>query len=74
MAHTVTLTLRGWRPVPGSECTRNAFTNLIANNCGGAAFRVNDSTCTNNIIIGAQFQNGVQNGLSLARPGLVIVQ
>ena len=74
MAHTETLTLLGWKPVPGTECVRNSFTNLIANDCGSAAFRVNDTTCTNNVIIGAQFQNGVHGGLSLVRPGLVIVQ
>jgi parallel beta-helix repeat protein len=74
MAHAETLTLLGWKPVPGTECVRNSFTNLIANNCGSAAFRVNDTTCTNNVIIGAQFHNGVQGGLSLVRPGLVIVQ
>ncbi len=74
MAHTETLTLRGWRPVPGSECVRNSFTNLIADDCGAAAFRVNNTTCTNNVIIGAQFQNGTRGGLSLARPGLVIVR
>ena len=74
MAHTEMLTLHGWRPAPGTECVHNSFTDLIANNCGAAAFRVNNTTCTNNIIIGAQFQNGIQNGLSLVRPGLVIVQ
>jgi len=74
MAHTETLTLLGWRPVPGTECVHNAFTNFIANNCGSAAFRVNNTTCTNNIIIGAKFHNDVEGGLSLARPDLVIVQ
>ena len=33
----------------------NVFTNLIASDCGSAAFRVNDTTCTNNVIVGAQF-------------------
>ena len=47
------------------------FTSLAL---GAAAFRVNNTTCTNNVIIGAQFQNGIKNGLSLVRPGLVIVQ
>ena len=74
MAHTEMLTLHGWKPAPGTECVHNSFTDLIANNCGAAAFRVNNTTCTNNVIIGAQFQNGIQNGLSLVRPGLVIVQ
>jgi hypothetical protein len=53
---------------------RNAFTNLIASNCGSAAFRVNNTTCTNNIIVGAQFRGDVQGGLSLARPNLVVVK
>jgi len=74
MAHTLTLTLLGWQPVPGTECVRNSFTNLIASDCGSAAFRVNDTTCTNNVIIGAQFHNGAEGGLSLVRPGLAIVQ
>jgi parallel beta-helix repeat protein len=74
MAHTERPTQRGWRPAPRTECVRNSFTNLIASNCGSAAFRVNNSTCTNNIIIGAQFRGDVQGGLSLARPNLVIVQ
>jgi len=74
MAHAEQLTGRVWRPVPGTECVHNAFTNLIASNCGSAAFRVNNTTCTNNIIIGAKFHNDVQGGLSLVHPGLVIVQ
>lgn len=74
MARTDTLTLHGWRPVPGTDCVHNSFTNLIASNCGGAAFRVNDTTCTNNVIIGAQFHNGKEGGLSLVRPGLAILQ
>jgi len=74
MAHAERLTVRGWRPVPGTECVHNAFTNLIVSNCGSAAFRVNNTTCTNNVIIGAQFHDDIQGGLSLVRPGLVIVQ
>jgi hypothetical protein len=74
MAHAERQTLRGWQPAPRTECVRNAFTNLIASNCGSAAFRVNDTTCTNNIIAGAQFRDDVQGGLSMVRPDLVIVQ
>jgi len=74
MAHAERQTLRGWQPAPRTECVRNAFTNLIASNCGSAAFRVNNTTCTNNIIIGAQFHDDLQGGLSLVRPDLVIVQ
>jgi hypothetical protein len=52
----------------------NSFTNLITSNCGSAAFRVNNTTCTNNIIVAAQFHDNVQGGLSLGRPDLVTVQ
>ena len=59
---------------PMSECTQNAFTNLIAKNCGSAAFRVNNSTCTNNIIINPHFKDNLKGGLSLAQPNLLTVQ
>ncbi|MGA9776641.1 MAG: NosD domain-containing protein [Verrucomicrobiia bacterium] len=74
MAHAERQTVRGWVPVPRTECVHNAFTNLVASNCGGAAFRVNDTTCTNNVIIGAKFHDDIQGGLSLARPDLVVLQ
>jgi hypothetical protein len=74
MAHTEIPTKGGWRPVPQTECVHNAFTNLIASHCGDAAFRVNDTTCTNNIIVQPLFQDNLHGGLSLARPNLVMVQ
>ena len=74
MAHTEQPTKGGWRPIPQTECVHNAFTNLIASHCGDAAFRVNDTTCTNNIIVQPQFQDNLHGGLSLAQPNLVMVQ
>jgi parallel beta-helix repeat protein len=74
MAHTDSRTANGWAPAPKSECTFNSFTNLVAMNCGGAAFRVNNTTCTNNIIIRAKFVGNGTGGLSLARPNLVTMQ
>ncbi len=62
------------QPAPETECADNAFTNLSATNCGGAAFRVNNVTCTNNILIRAQFAKNLKGGLSLARPNLVTVE
>ncbi len=62
------------QPEPKSECTQNAFTNLVAKNCGSAAFRVNNSTCTNNIIINPHFKDNLKGGLSLAQPNLLTVQ
>ncbi|MEI8287931.1 MAG: right-handed parallel beta-helix repeat-containing protein [Verrucomicrobiota bacterium] len=62
------------RPAPQTECVRNAFTNLVAINCGGAAFRVNNSTCTDNVIIRPSFDKNHRGGLSLAQPDLVTVR
>ncbi len=73
MAHAERQTGRGWLPVPRTECAHNSFTNLFASSCGSAGFRVNNTTCTNNVIVAAQFQDNVQGGLSLARPDLVKV-
>jgi len=74
MAHTERPTANGWGQVPKTECTDNSFNNLIAMNCGGAAFRVNNGTCTNNVIIRAKFDGNGKGGLSLAQPNLVTVQ
>jgi hypothetical protein len=74
MAHSEQLTARGWGPVPKTECAYNAFTNLTAMNCGGAAFRVNNTTCTNNSIIRAKFEGNGKGGLSLARPDLMTLR
>ena len=74
MADAEEQTARGSEPVPQTECAQNSFTNLAAMNCGGAAFRVNNSSCTNNVIIHPEFDGNTQGGLSLARPDLVAVQ
>ena len=62
------------QPAPETECADNAFTNLSATNCGGAAFRVNNVTCTNNVLIRAQFAKNLKGGLSLVRPNLVTME
>ena len=62
------------QPAPMTECTYNAFTNLAAVNNGGSAFRVNDATCTNNVIIGSRFNGNRKGNLSLAGPDLVTVR
>jgi polygalacturonase len=73
MAHSEMETPQGWGAAPKTECAYNSFTNLIALNCGGAAFRVNNTTCTNNIIIRPQFNGNRKGNLSLAGPDLVTV-
>jgi hypothetical protein len=74
MAHADQKTANGWEAAPMTACVQNSFTNLSANNCGSAAFRVNNITCINNVIIGAQFTDNVKGGLSLAQPDLVTLQ
>ncbi|MGA2855205.1 MAG: right-handed parallel beta-helix repeat-containing protein [Verrucomicrobiota bacterium] len=74
MAHVEQQTPRGWEPVPRTGCAQNSFTNLAASDCGGAAFRVNDDTCTNNVVIRPKFDGNARGGLSQAQPDLVAVQ
>jgi Right handed beta helix region len=74
MARTVKRMERGRQAAPQTECTDNAFTNLLAVRCGGPAFRVNNSGCTNNIIIGARFEDDIRGGISEAQPDLVMVR
>jgi hypothetical protein len=64
---------RGVRPQPDTQCTNNSFTNLIGIQNGHADFRVNDISCTNNVIIGAQFDGSVR-ALSMPEPDLVTVK
>jgi hypothetical protein len=70
MAHAELFANGHIQAAPQTECADNAFTNLTATNCGGAAFRVNNITCTNNILIGAQFTKNLKGGVSLVRPNL----
>lgn len=74
MAHADQLTPQGLKPAPQTACVQNSFTNLVASNCGSAAFRVNNATCVGNVLVGAQFANNLKGGLSLAQPDLVTLQ
>jgi hypothetical protein len=74
MAHAETQTAHGWGPAPKTECVRNSFTNLIAADCGGPAFRVNNNSCTNNVLIRAAFDKNLKGGLSLVQPDLMTLQ
>jgi hypothetical protein len=64
MAQAGEATDSGWRLSPGTQCTGNKFSHLRVAGCGGTAFRVNDSACTNNLINGGQFLDNAQGGLS----------
>ncbi len=74
MAQAEAFTAHGWQRAPQTGCTKNSFTDFIADECGSAAFRVNDISCTNNIIIGAQFRDDLHGDLSLVQPILLTVE
>ena len=74
MAQTVEKNAHGWEPAPQTACADNAFLYLVASNCGGAAFRVNNDNCTNNVIVRAEFRDNLQGGVSETHPDLVTVQ
>ncbi len=71
MAQTAVQTAKGWQRTAGTECIRNDFANLVVTDSGGQAFRVNDSTCTDNVIAGARFQHNALGGLSEPLANLV---
>jgi len=64
MAQAAIRTAKGWQPRHGTQCTGNDFVNLIITDCGGRAFRVNDASCTDNIISRARFLRNALGGLS----------
>lgn len=74
MAQAGSFTAHGWQLAPQTGCTGNCFTGLIADKCGGAAFRINDIACTNNVAIDLQFKDDLHGGLSLVQPNLLLVQ
>jgi parallel beta-helix repeat protein len=64
---------RGPQPQPDTQCTDNSFIGLVDLKNGRAAFRVNDISCTNNIIIAPQFGGSVR-ALSTPAPDLVTIK
>jgi hypothetical protein len=72
MAQAFESAARGVQPQPDTECTDNSFTGLVDIENGQAAFRVNDISCTNNLIIDPQFAGNVR-AISTAGPDLVTV-
>ena len=49
----------------------NLFTGCVISGNGGAGIRVNDWTCTSNVICSVQFVNNAGGAISLAVPGLI---
>lgn len=59
-------TPHGWQPLAHSQCTDNLFTGFSAVNCGGAAFHVNDTACTNNVVSNSKVGVALHDALPLA--------
>jgi hypothetical protein len=55
----------------GTAATGNTFSDLTVSGSAQAGLRVNDASCTNNLVVGAQFA-GNQGCISEAVPGLVL--
>ena len=71
MSHAAEKDARGeWVMDPGTQCEGNSFVGLVVRDCYGPAFRVNETTCTNTLLIGAQLVNN-PTGLSEVATGLV---
>lgn len=64
---------RGPKPEPDTECSGNLFIGLLDIKNGRAAFRVNDISCTNNVIVDPEFGGSVR-ALSTPVPDLVTVK
>jgi hypothetical protein len=73
MAQTAGMGTSGWELRPGTECVGNTFSKLSINDCGGNAFRVNDLSCTNNVITNSTFHANTKGGLIAVQPNLVTV-
>jgi hypothetical protein len=56
---------------PGTAATGNTFGDLTVSGSAQAGLRVNDASCANNLVVGAQF-TGNQGCISEAVPGLVL--
>lgn len=73
MAQAFETTDRGPQPEPATECTDNSFYSLADMKNGRAAFRVNDISCTNNVLIDPNW-GGPVRGLSSPKPDLVTIK
>lgn len=51
----------------------NSFSACVISNSGGAALRVNDATCVDNVLVGSQLANNTGGGVSEVVGGLVTV-
>lgn len=56
---------------PTKPAAGNIFQGMVVAGSGGAGLRVNDASCVNNLVVGAQFIENAGGCISEATPGLV---
>lgn len=71
IAQTGVDTGHGLKMIEGTQCSDNLFANFSVMDCGGAAFRVSDATCTNNVLNGGVFVGNKKGGIVEPKPGLL---
>jgi hypothetical protein len=74
MAQTAASTVKGGQLSLNTQCSGNIFENLMINDCGGKAFKVNDASCTNNVISGARFLRNALGGMSQPATNPVVLR
>lgn len=58
----------------GKACRDNVFSGIRAEHMGAVAFRVNDASCTGNILTNSVFMDNPMGDISEAVPGLILQQ
>lgn len=60
------------REVPGSACRENRFERMTITGNKTQGIRVNDASCTDNVIVDSRIAGNAAENVSLAEPGLLI--
>ena len=59
--------------LPGTACVKNSFTKLTVVENKGHGLRINDASCTGNIVSGSRFANNSQGDISQTTKDLLAV-
>lgn len=59
--------------LPETACQKNSFTKLTVTQNKGHGLRVNDATCTGNVVVGSTFADNAQGNISQSQDDLLAV-
>lgn len=59
--------------LPDTACLKNSFTKLTVTQNKGHGLRVNDATCTGNVVVGSTFTDNAQGNISQSQDDLLAV-